>query len=170
MQFFFVIFITLKSKFTLVNLYYRKYCICTILFCSITYHTFSQGNTVTIIGDPVTEIAPNSNSGGGNPYLQNTTPPEKGNELARPQEIEPTFENGFHIRYEVKEPEKVEERPSSTGYEYASIVAGGGGAGTKIKRKHVVTFTERTFTFKKKVKTWMPKRKKKYRPNVCGRF
>ena len=134
----------------------------------MTYTTFAQSNTVTIIGDPVSGVSTNS-SGGGNPYIQSTAP-QKDQQLATPQNIEPTFENGFHIRYEVNEPEKTDERPGSTGYEYASIDADSGRSGVKVKRKHVATFTERTFYFKKKVKAWMPKRKKKYRPNVCGRF
>lgn len=154
-----------------MNSHCQKYCICTLLFFSITYTTFAQSNTVTIIGDPVTEVSTGAGSsgGGGNPYIQ-VTAPEKDQQLASPQHVEPTFENGFHIRYDVTEPEKVDERAGTTGYEYASIAAGGGGSGVKVKRKHIITFTERTFTFRKKVKTWMPKRKKKYRPNVCGRF
>jgi hypothetical protein len=146
----------------------QKYYLCTILFFSITCLTFAQSNnTVTIIGDPVSETSAGGNdSGGSNPYSQKA-PPGKEQELASPRNIEPTFENGFHIRYEMTEPEKTIERPST---EYASIAPGSGGSGTRIKKKHVTTFTERTFYFKKKVKTWMPKRKKKYRPNVCGRF
>lgn len=166
---FFRYFYNAKIQVYLVNSHCRKYCLCTFLFFSMTYIAFAQSNTVTIIGDPASE-APSNSSGGGNPYIQSTMP-QKDQQLATPQNIEPTFENGFHIRYDVNEPEKVDERPGSTGYEYASIAAGsGGGSGMKVKRKHNASFTERTFHFKKKVKTWIPKRKKKYRPNVCGRF
>lgn len=144
--------------------------------CSVASRTFSQtvssNATVTIIGDPVSESA----SGGGagtNPYINESEPPEKGQQLASPQNIEPTFENGFHIRYEVFETQKkTEERPSNTGYEYASLESSGGSVsgGSKMKKKHSVNMTEKSFNFRKKLKTWMPKRKKKYRPNVCGRF
>ena len=153
-----------------------KYYFCTILLFTIALTTFSQNvsnnATVTIIGDPVSETPVNTSGSGGNPYINASTPPANDQQLATPQNIDPTFENGFHIRYDVVESQQVEERPSSTGYEYASITSGGSSStGVKsVKKKRVMTMTERSFNLKKRFKAWMPKRKKKYRPNVCGRF
>lgn len=128
-----------------------------------------SSSTVTIIGgDPGSE---NSNSSAS----QNMEPPPvNGGELAEPQNIEPTLENGFHIRYRIDTPSKQEENQVVT--EYASISAGGvamssgSSSGTKAKRKRGPSINEYSFNIKKRCKAWMPKHKKKYRPNVCGRF
>ena len=153
-----------------------KYYCCTILLFTIALKTYSQtvsnNATVTIIGDPILETPP-ANVSGNNPYINVSQPPSGDRQLASPQNIDPTFENGFHIRYEIVEQhQQLDERPANTGYEYASLSAttsSGGSSSVKSKRKHM-TFTERSFNFKKRFKTWMPKRKKKYRPNICGRF
>lgn len=125
----------------------------------------SSNATVTIIGDPVAESAPTDPS-------ISPIPPENGGQLADPQNIEPTLENSFHIRYRIETPQK--EKEADAVNEYASLSTSTGPAtssgGTKIKRRHIVTLEERRFNFKKKYKALMPKRKKKYRPNVCGRF
>jgi hypothetical protein len=124
-----------------------------------TGQTVSSNATLTIIGDPLPEAPAKS-----------TTPPDKDQQLAPPQNIEPTFDNGFHIRYEINTPQKTEERPTNTGYAYASISGGGTGTGEKIKKRHGTTIAERSFNLKKRFKSWAPKRKKKYRPHICGRF
>lgn len=153
-----------------------KYYFCTVLMFIIACKTFSQtvsnNATVTIIGD-IPEPPANTTGSGTNPYINISVPPGDDGQLASPQNIDPTFENGFHIRYEIVEnTRQIEERPGSTGYEYASISGGsssGGVSSVKSKRKHM-TMTERSFNLKKRLNTWIPKRKKKYRPNICGRF
>lgn len=125
-----------------------------------------SSSTVTIIGgDPGVE---NSNQ------EPSQSPPSNGGQLAEPQNIEPTLENGFHIRYRIDTPSKQEENQVVT--EYASISAGGvamssgSSSGTKAKRKRGASMNEYSFNIKKRCRAWMPKHKKKYRPNVCGRF
>ncbi|HRG37528.1 MAG TPA: hypothetical protein PK289_03265 [Bacteroidia bacterium] len=138
--------------------------------CSLLMNGQSGSNaTVTIIGGDA-EVE-NSNPG---PPSTLQSPPVNGAQLAEPQNIEPTLENSFHIRYRIDTPQKQEETQAVT--EYASISAGGvsissgSSSGTKAKRRRIPTMTERTFNFKKRYRAWMPKHKKKYRPNVCGRF
>ncbi|HET6226442.1 MAG TPA: hypothetical protein VFF27_09200 [Bacteroidia bacterium] len=126
----------------------------------------SSNATVTIVGGDPNEnvtVEPSSN------------PPE-GGQIADPQNIEPTLENGFHIRYRIDTPQK-EEAPAAN--EYASLSSTPGGStgsysgssgGVKVKKKHIATMSERSFNLKKRLNAWMPKRKKKYRPNICGRF
>jgi hypothetical protein len=132
--------------------------------------TVSSNATLTIIGDPLPETPDKNPSPVNNPYINTTAPPDKGQQLASPQNIEPTFDNGFHIRYEINTPQKTEDRPANTGYAYASISGGGVSIGEKIKKKHATTIAERSFNFKKRFNHWAPKRKKKYRPHICGRF
>jgi hypothetical protein len=158
---FFRYFYDCKCVYVL-NLFSVKYyflgAFATAIAFKTTGQTVSSNATLTIIGDPIPEAPAKS-----------TTPPDKGQQLAAPQNIEPTFDNGFHIRYEINTPQKIEERPTNTGYAYASI-SGGTSSGEKIKKKHVTTIAERSFNFKKRFKSWVPKRKKKYRPHICGRF
>jgi hypothetical protein len=101
-----------------------------------------------------------------NPYADNNTnPPPSQNQVAglnKEDNIEPTLENGFHMRFEMTSP-SISER-SGSGY-----MSAGGGSGAKAK-KHVTTLTERSFNAKKKIRGILPKRKKKYRPHLCGRF
>jgi hypothetical protein len=132
--------------------------------------TVSSNATLTIIGDPLPETSDKNITAVSNPYINTSTPPEKEQQMATPQNIEPTFDNGFHIRYEINTPQKTEERPANTGYTYASISGERVNSGEKIKKKHVVTIAERSFNFKKRFNHWAPKRKKKYRPHICGRF
>ncbi len=144
-----------------------------ILLLFIVADSFSQSisnnATLTIIGDPIPEGPINVSGGRGNPYINTSVPPEDEQELASPQNIEPTFENGFYIRYQIVESPKEEERPIGTGYEYASITSSSTTA-VKIGKKHMMNIAQKSFNFKKKIKSWIPKRKKKYRPHLCGRF
>lgn len=146
-----------------------KYCFVVLLLfgCSLLINAQSN-STVTIIGgDPGVENSDPSVS-------QNLeSPPVNGGQLAEPQNIEPTLENGFHIRYRIDTPLKQEENQAAT--EYASIskggasVSAGSSGGTKVKRKRS-SIGEYSFNIKKRCRAMMPKHKKKYRPNVCGRF
>jgi hypothetical protein len=157
-----------------LNLFTTKYYLLSIFAIAIAFETSGQtvssNATLTIIGDPLPETPDKSTTPVSNPYVNTTTPPDKDQQLATPQNIDPTFDNGFHIRYEINTPQKTEERPANTGYAYASISAGGVSTGEKIKKKRVTTIAERSFNFKKRFNRWAPKRKKKYRPHICGRF
>jgi len=161
-----------NAKLKLVKLTHIKYYFLTLLLFGASLFLSGQSSsnaTVTIIGGD----SPGTENAGTDPSA-NPAPPANGGELADPQTIEPTLENGFHIRYRIEEtPRKEEEEVIN---EYASLSTadlastGGSSTGAKIKRKHVMSMTERRFNFNKRLKAMMPQRKKKYRPNVCGRF
>lgn len=119
---------------------------------------------VTIIGDPVQEQQ-NFLNNDDNPYTNNNTnaPPPQSQmaELSnKGSNIDPSLDNGFHVRFELDSP-SISER-SSSGY-----MSSGMSGKTK---KHTTTMAERSFNVKKKIKSILPKRKKKYRPHLCGRF
>ncbi|MCW3101717.1 MAG: hypothetical protein JWO09_157 [Bacteroidetes bacterium] len=145
------------------------------LFALASLCGYSQNNeaTVTIVGTPV-DNDPAGNQYSNVNYQTNAPPPPAQQQLAPINEnIEPTLENGFHMRFQIESPGSVERlsgvggsAPSSGSY-YAA--GSGGGSGAKV-RKRAVTMTQRSFNFKKKLKSWMPKRKKKYHPTLCEKF
>jgi hypothetical protein len=118
--------------------------------------------TVTIIGDPIQ--ANNANDFiNVNPYSDNNNPPvQQYQQLTQSDRyIEPTLENGFHIRFEIGSAQTVNNAGSSSSFS---------GEGYGKAKKHAVSMTERSFNMKKRMKSWLPERKKKYRPHRCGRF
>jgi hypothetical protein len=137
-----------------------------------SFPVFSQDNeaVVTIVGNPVD----NSNQDvqyAGNNFQQNPPPPSQQQFAPINENIEPTLENGFHMRFQLESPGSVERlntvntsSSSSSAPSYSS-----GSSGSKVK-KHGVSMTQRTFNFKKKLKNWLPQRKKKYRPTLCEKF
>ncbi|MDQ3048599.1 MAG: hypothetical protein M3R27_13705 [Bacteroidota bacterium] len=158
-----------------------KYCLSGTLVLSIFALTAqtNPGNqaVVTIIGNSVSDNNNNldnnfnnyQNNNDNNPYIQSNEPPKQQQQFVQAvsNNIEPTLENGFHLRFEMNS--QPVERMNTSGYASASAGGSGGGSYGKAK-KHSTTMTERSFNFKKKVKKWLPKRKKKYRPHLCGRF
>jgi hypothetical protein len=137
----------------------------------VPFGAFCQNNeaTVTIVGNPV------DNDNQGNQYSNyqtNQPPPPAQQELAPlEQNIEPTLENGFHMRFQLESPGSVERlnAVSASSSSSSSYSGSGGGTGLKVK-KHSVSMAQRSFNFKKKLKNWMPKRKKTYRPTLCEKF
>ena len=121
---------------------------------------------VTIIGDPV-----QANTSGDfintNPYTENNAPPAQ-QQIAKSdnQNIEPTLENGFHMRFEVNS-DYVNHGGSLSSSAYSSS---GSGSSAKAKKQHSITIAERSFNAKKRIKSWLPEHKKKYHPHLCGRF
>lgn len=99
-------------------------------------------------------------------YQSENTPPEKGVlSNQEPQYIEPTLENGFHMRFtvEAESPKPSNDRLGSSGY---TSTAGSG----LTKTRKSGSASKHKFNLKKKLKCWFPKRKKKYRPNLCVDF
>ena len=92
------------------------------------------------------------------------------------QNIEPTLENGFHVRFELNQAsqeydiQKADNPAVIVGISSGSTSSSGGGASVGKPKKHNTTLSERSFNTKKKLKTWLPKRKKRYHPHLCGRF
>jgi len=134
-----------------------------------------EESVVTIIGNPVNPN--NTNSSNQSPeytqgyistvnYQTQTNPPEKGKLNNEPKTIEPTLENGMHMRFEVESPTPSSDRLGSAGY---ASISGGSYSSSKSK-KNTNSLSKRTFNLKKKFRCWFPKRKKKYRPNLCVDF
>lgn len=99
-------------------------------------------------------------------YQSENAPPDKGVlSNQEPQYIEPTLENGFHMRFPIEAdgPKPSTDRLGSSGY--TSV----GGSGIAKSRK-ATSVSKHSFNLKKKLKCWFPKRKKKYRPNLCVDF
>jgi hypothetical protein len=156
------------KKFKLKYLFFH-------LFLLASLSAFCQNNeaTVTIVGNS-SDNDNNGNQYSGNANQTNAPPPPAQQEFAPvDQNIEPTLENGFHMRFQIENPASV-ERLSSVSSSYAgssSSYSGGGGGGSAVKaRKRAVTMTERSFNFKKRLRSWLPKRKKKYHPTLCEKF
>lgn len=157
-----------------------KYCLSsTLSLVAIT--VFSQQTNqsnqavVTIVGD-APEAGTNNQPHdfiNSNPYSENNEPQIQQQMTA--QNIEPTLENGFHIRFELNQAsqeyniQKADAPSLSSGFS-SSASSGGGGASIGKTKKHVTTIEERSFNTKKRLKKWLPKRKKRYHPHLCGRF
>lgn len=158
-----------------------KYCLSVIL-CLIAFSVISQTSNqsnqsvVTIVGD-----APQTNNDNdpndfinSNPYSETTEPQIQQQMTA--QNIEPTLENGFHMRFELNQAsqeysiKKPDPGALASGFASTSSSSSGGGASVGKSKKHGPTLDERTFNAKKRFRTWFPKRKKRYRPHLCGRF
>lgn len=126
----------------------------------------SEQSVVTIIGTPVTtNQTPEFSQQHINTvnYQSQSTPPENGKlNNEEPKTIEPTLENGFHMRFEV---ESRVHMPSTSDRLGASSYTPSSGSSAKKKSKN--SFTKFIFNTKKKFKCWFPKRQKKYKPNLC---
>lgn len=145
----------------------KKYCAFIALIpisVSVTaqQNNYSNQAVVTIIGNPAGENNGTGNDfdlnrGNTNPYSNNVAPPEQAYQNQTVMLIEPTLENGFHTRMQIGSSQQSYERSSSPSYSGEA-------------RKHKTSLSERTFNIKKRFKAWLPKRKKRYRPHLCGRF
>ena len=123
-----------------------------------------QQALIMIVGDPLQTNNNNNNDFiNTNPYNQTNAPPVQNYSSGNSNTIEPTLENGFHMRFEVGSSQSVERIGSMT---YAP--SSGYSSGKTRKSSHPLSQT--TFNIKKRIKAWMPKHKKKYRPHLCGRF
>ncbi len=154
-----------------------KYCLSSALTL-VTISSFSQlGNqsnqaVVTIVGN-----APDANNTNDfvntNPVADNNAEPQVQQQLtAQNNSIDPTLENGFHMRFELNSQQAVEpiilagiSTPASS-----SASSGGSSISSGHSKKHGTTLAERSFNAKKKIRSKLPKRKKKYHPHLCGRF
>lgn len=114
---------------------------------------------VTIVGNNVNDNAQEVNQNYQQFYQQIKTPPSQG-KINNPNIIEPSLENGFHMRFELTPPP-----PKVSNGVYASA-----GSSNYEAKKHSHSIAERSFNLKKRLKAWLPKRKKKYRPNLCMPF
>lgn len=136
-----------------------------------------NGSTVIIMGTPL-----GTDNSFGNLSSQaipppsniisqtNVPPPPEQQQLAPKEEnIDPTLENGFHMRYQIASPGSV-ERMTSLGNSSASAYSASASYSSGAKVHHHSSLSEKSFNFKKKFRAWFPKRKKKYRPTLCEKF
>jgi hypothetical protein len=122
---------------------------------------------LSIVGDPIQSNVGNTNEFGNdyNPYQDNNNaPPPLQSAQLNQSSSDPSFDSGFHVRFNLESAQNTD----TSGSGYMSAGSSSSGSGTR-SRKHV-TMAERSFNMKKKIKTWLPKRKKRYRPHLCGRF
>ncbi|MFL5762768.1 MAG: hypothetical protein ACJ77K_02430 [Bacteroidia bacterium] len=135
----------------------------------------SQDNQagVTLIGD-----SPDNNAGNNdahdfiqsNPYAEQNAPQTQ---QMTQGNIEPTLENGFHMRYELNSPKADEPllvAGINTSQKSAPHSTAGGASSVGKAKRRTPSMTERSFNVKKRLNTWLPKRKKRYHPHLCGRF
>jgi hypothetical protein len=137
-------------------------------FVLLTFSAYSQNNeeaTVTIIGNAID----NNYANQFNP-VQNSVPPPPEQQQFAPinQNIEPSLENGFHMRFQIESPGSA-ERMSSVNSSSVSYSGSGSGGGMKVKKRSI-SLSEKSFNIKKKLKNKIPKRKKKYHPTLCEKF
>ncbi|CAN5496821.1 hypothetical protein BH10BAC1_BH10BAC1_07320 [soil metagenome] len=136
----------------------------------------NQGNqaVVTIVGDAPAQGNNDPNDFiNSNPYVENNAP--QTNQPLTAQNIEPTLENGFHIRFELNQASQEyniqkADAAVASGLSSTSTSSSGGGASVGKAKKHGNSRAERNFNTKKKLNSWLPKRKKRYHPHLCGRF
>jgi hypothetical protein len=142
----------------------------------------NQGNqaVVTIVGDAPNQM--NYQNYDNHDFITNTNPYNQNEEPQLQQElnvqnnnIEPTLENGFHLRFDVNSDKNTEPvNIAGISMDHTSLKAGSStstssSSSAKPKRK-AIGMTERKFNAKKRLKSWLPHRKKKYHPHLCGRF
>ena len=141
------------------------------LFCSLLPGVFclnaqepndNNQAVITIIGNDPSTINNTHDFINTDPYQQTKEPPSQDQKLLQNQNIEPTLENGFHMRFEVSYSLPSEQRGGASSYSSNDD-------GTTVKKRGV-RITEHSINAKKRLKRWFPARKKKYRPTLCGRF
>ncbi len=123
-------------------------------------------SVVTIIGDDPVEVNNTQDFVNTNLYNQRDNPPEHQTIINDNQNVVvPSLENGFHMRFEITYAKPAERLGgasfATSSYNYEEY---------EKAEKRTVSLAERKFNAKKKLRKWLPKRKKKYRPTLCGRF
>ncbi|MES2286317.1 MAG: hypothetical protein V4547_11565 [Bacteroidota bacterium] len=118
---------------------------------------------ISIIGDDPIQTNNTHDFINTNPYNQTEAPPDQKQQVQKNQNIEPTLENGFHMRFEVSSSQPIAQMGSS------SFSSAGEDYEKKVKRRGK-KLNERSLNIKKRLKRALPARKKKYRPTICGRF
>ncbi len=140
------------------------------LFCSLLFSVLclnaqepEEDNqaVITIIGNDPLQTTNTHDFINTNPYYQTKEPPSQQQKIQQNQNIEPSLENGFHMRFEVSYSQPIEQWGSSS---FSS-----GNDGNKVKKRGN-KFAAQSINAKKRFRKWFPAHKKKYRPTLCGRF
>ena len=133
-----------------------------VLFLKAQESNENSQAVVTIIGNDPDQVNNTNDFINTNPYEQPIVPPGKQQKVQKNQNIEPTLENGFHMRFEVSFSQPSKQTGSSS-------VASSDNDYGKVK-KGGIKLAERSFNAKKRFRRWFPSRKRKYHPTNCGRF
>lgn len=145
----------------------KYYFFCSLLFCIVCLKAQeSNGNSqavISIIGDDPIQSNNTHDFINTNPYNQTEAAPDQKQKVQKNKNIEPTLENGFHMRFEVSSFQPIEQLGSSS---FSSIEEDY----DKKYKKRGKKVNERSLNIKKRIKRALPTRKKKYRPTICGRF
>lgn len=148
-----------------------KYCLSSALLL-VAVSVFSQESNqvvITIVGN-APDVSVYNDIGNSNPYVDPIREPQVQQQLsAQTNTIKPSLENGFHMRFEINSQYAIEPT-IITGFSTTSASIGGGEMSSGKSKIHATTMAERSFNFKKKIRSKIPKRKKKYHPHLCGRF
>ena len=145
----------------------------TTIICNAQTDKEEEQSVVTIIGNPVNSNNSNQSQEYSQKYINTVNyqtqvaPPVNGKLSNEPQIIEPTLENGMHMRFPIESPMSSSDRLGASGY---ASISGGSYGTTKLRKSNGKSITKHTFNIKKRFKCWFPKRKKKYRPNLCVDF
>ena len=145
----------------------KYYLFCSLLFCIVCLKAQeANGNSqavISIIGDDPIQSNNTHDFINTNPYNQSEAPPDQKQKVQKNQNIEPTLENGFHMRFEISSFQPIEQMGSSSFSSFEDDYE------KKVKRRGK-KLNERNLNIKKRIKRALPTRKKRYRPYLCGRF
>lgn len=150
-----------------IRLTYFFFCLIICGLGHLSAQEAEEQSVITIIGDESIDAENTHDFVNTNPYQQSAVPPTNQKIINENQLVLPvSSDNGMSMRFE-------------NGYYKPSERLGGGAFVVNSTmydddyektKKRTVGLTERTFNAKKKLRKWLPKRKKKYRPTMCGRF
>ena len=146
---------------------FKYYLFCPLLICIACVKAQESNENsqavISIIGDDPIQTNNTHDFINTNPYEQVEAPPDQKQKVQKNQHIEPTLENGFHMRFEVSSFQPIEQMGSSS---FSSRQEEYG----RRSKKREKGFNERAINAKKRLKRMLPARKKRYRPYLCGRF
>lgn len=126
-----------------------------------------EQSVITIIGDESLDAENTHDFVNTNPYEQPIAPPTNQKIVNDNQKgVTPSFDNGFNMRFESGYSKPVERLGGSSFAVNSNMYDDD----YEKAKKHTASTNERIFNAKKKLRKWLPKRKKKYRPTMCGRF
>ncbi len=159
--------------------YYLSLAFTLIVFVVYSQQTNQNNEAVATIVGNIPEVNVNITPHdfiNSNPYSENNEPQLQKQMTSR--NIEPTIENGFHIRFELNSElqeltvQKADKKISNAVFNpnASSSPSFDGGSSVGKTKKRQTTLAERSFNVKKRLNTWFPKRKKRYHPHLCGRF
>ncbi len=148
-----------------IRLKYYLFCSLFLGICCLKAQEPNENSqaVISIIGDDPIQTNNTHDFINTNPYYQEKAPPGQNQKVQKNENIEPTLENGFHMRFEVSSFQPIEQMGSSSFSSTADDYE-------KNDKKRAIKITERKINVKKRLKRIFPTRKKRYRPTLCGRF